>query len=334
MINFDNTYNTAEFSKMDRASGIGGSDIAAILGLSKWKTPLDVYNLKVGNTKPEEQTVAMARGKALEPFLLDLVIDKEDWDDCNCLNKTTFISKEKPWRYFTPDDFLGTDWIIELKTSHFSRKKEYGEEYTDKIPVEYLLQAHYYLAMAPYIEGVDLFVLFGDEVLFDVLSKTCGGAGNCLDVDYDFRHYVVLRNKEISEKILAAIDEFWTCVQNKTPPMWTTRDDILSISPFATQDKKLIADENLVSLIQNASDLKEEIRKDELLYSKTIDKILGSVGDCETVVDENGNELATWKNVKSQRVNLELLREERPAIYHEFMEENNYRRFCLKKSGR
>ena len=36
----------AEWLKL-RQIGIGGSDVAALLGLSKWRTPLDVYNSKV-----------------------------------------------------------------------------------------------------------------------------------------------------------------------------------------------------------------------------------------------------------------------------------------------
>ena len=37
-----------------RRTGIGGSDIAAILGLSPWRTPLDVYRDKVdGEDQPQ-----------------------------------------------------------------------------------------------------------------------------------------------------------------------------------------------------------------------------------------------------------------------------------------
>jgi len=37
---------------LERRKGIGGSDVAAILGLSQWKTPIDVYNEKVNNEYP------------------------------------------------------------------------------------------------------------------------------------------------------------------------------------------------------------------------------------------------------------------------------------------
>ena len=36
-----------------RQTGIGGSDVAAILGHSKWKTPLDVYIDKIAENTLE-----------------------------------------------------------------------------------------------------------------------------------------------------------------------------------------------------------------------------------------------------------------------------------------
>lgn len=34
-----------------RRAGIGGSDVAALLGLSRWKTPLDVFLDKAGRSR-------------------------------------------------------------------------------------------------------------------------------------------------------------------------------------------------------------------------------------------------------------------------------------------
>ena len=51
-----------------RSLGIGGSDVAAILGLSKWKSPLSVYMDKVfpeqADDKPKHE--AMEWGSRLE----------------------------------------------------------------------------------------------------------------------------------------------------------------------------------------------------------------------------------------------------------------------------
>ena len=41
--------------KLLRRTGIGGSDAAAILGLSPWATPLDIYNEKVSAEEIAEE---------------------------------------------------------------------------------------------------------------------------------------------------------------------------------------------------------------------------------------------------------------------------------------
>ena len=55
--------NTAAMTREDwlqeRRRGIGGSEAAAILGLSPWATPLDVYLDKIGEGEEVEETEAM-----------------------------------------------------------------------------------------------------------------------------------------------------------------------------------------------------------------------------------------------------------------------------------
>lgn len=41
-----------------RRTGIGGSDVAPILGLSKWRSPLDVYMVKRGKRAAKVATLA------------------------------------------------------------------------------------------------------------------------------------------------------------------------------------------------------------------------------------------------------------------------------------
>lgn len=55
----------------DRASGIGGSDIAAILGISPWRSAFDVWLEKTRDPSwnPAPETLRMRLGKLLEPAL-------------------------------------------------------------------------------------------------------------------------------------------------------------------------------------------------------------------------------------------------------------------------
>src|SRR3990172_11402620 len=66
---------------MDRKTYIGGSDAAAILGVSPWATPLKTYYQKIGDTLPEDMIDDPARerlfkrGKLMEPVIIEMLID-------------------------------------------------------------------------------------------------------------------------------------------------------------------------------------------------------------------------------------------------------------------
>ena len=59
----------------ERRQGIGGSDAAAAVGLSPWKTRLELWLEKTGQTPDREETPEMRRGTLLEPVVKQLYAD-------------------------------------------------------------------------------------------------------------------------------------------------------------------------------------------------------------------------------------------------------------------
>lgn len=53
-----------------RATGIGGSDVAPLLGLSRWSSPGKLWRLKTGREQPDPGNEFTERGTALEPAVL------------------------------------------------------------------------------------------------------------------------------------------------------------------------------------------------------------------------------------------------------------------------
>ena len=79
-----------------RRAGIGGSDVAAILGISPWKTALDVYHDKTGAAKDEPETENMRLGTALEQFVADRFTETfyvVDVGSLACLTETVILGK-------------------------------------------------------------------------------------------------------------------------------------------------------------------------------------------------------------------------------------------------
>ncbi|MFU7797208.1 YqaJ viral recombinase family protein, partial [Pseudomonas aeruginosa] len=69
----------ASVGALDRTKYLGGSDVAGILGISPWRTPLDVYLDKVqprtGPVDPAKQKI-FTRGQRMEPYVIDLLAEE------------------------------------------------------------------------------------------------------------------------------------------------------------------------------------------------------------------------------------------------------------------
>lgn len=128
-----------------RKVGIGGSDVGPILGLSKWKSPLQVWEEKKGIAKPFEGNAATRRGKLLEAHVCT------DW-----AAESGREVREEPTMYFHPQhdillanvdriivdngDGMG-DGLLEAKTAGEWAYKAWDNQ----IPVYYYVQLQHYL---------------------------------------------------------------------------------------------------------------------------------------------------------------------------------------------
>jgi putative phage-type endonuclease len=59
-----------------RRKGIGGSDVAAVCGLSKWKSPVEVWLDKTGQIEPEPAGEAAYWGTLMEPVIREEFTDR------------------------------------------------------------------------------------------------------------------------------------------------------------------------------------------------------------------------------------------------------------------
>lgn len=124
-----------------RTGYLGGSDAAAVLGLSRWKTPLQVWAEKTGNVVPEDRSDALPIevGDALEDLVAQLYC-KRTGAKAHRVNDVV----EHPTIPFLKAQIdrriVGTDEILECKTASGWKA---GEWEGDDIPQEYLLQCHH-----------------------------------------------------------------------------------------------------------------------------------------------------------------------------------------------
>ncbi|MCX5112177.1 YqaJ viral recombinase family protein [Streptomyces sp. NBC_00378] len=133
-----------------RAAGIGGSEIAAVMGISPYESRFSLWHRKQGLIAPVEESEEMYWGKVHEPAICDRFADLHpDWAVCE---SGTYAAVERPWQIANPDRVLHPmnkpeEWIppavLEAKTARDDHG--WGKPGTDDIPVHYRAQCLWYM---------------------------------------------------------------------------------------------------------------------------------------------------------------------------------------------
>lgn len=137
----------------DRTSGLGASELAAIGGLSPWRTPLDIWLSKIEGTQQEATTASQQLGLDIEGFLVHGIPGA----------KRNSVTKSHPeWpvvRLFaTPDGWADRGATLIEAKSVTSRFADWAD---GAIPEYYRVQAAGQLACYPQARKVTFSVLMG-----------------------------------------------------------------------------------------------------------------------------------------------------------------------------
>lgn len=188
---------TGERMTEDRTTFIGGSDIAAIAGLSPYRSALDVYLEKTGQAPAFEGNEATRWGSALEPLIAQRYAERMGREVY--APTSVAIHPAHPWYRAHFDRLVRSPrLLLEIKTAGARQAHRWGTPGTDEIPEEYLAQVHWYLPLLPEVEAAEVPVLIGGQ---------------------DFRIYRVERNPTLSAELLEIGHRFWTDnVLKRVPP--------------------------------------------------------------------------------------------------------------------
>jgi putative phage-type endonuclease len=134
---------TPEFQQM-RATRLGGSEIAAVVGLHPYESHLSLWFRKKGFTPPQPDNQLMEWGRRLEPLvwdkfieghLLDTEFDTRHWR----YNPGSYTHPDRDWQLASPDGISASGTAIaEVKT--VQNELDWGEEDTNQIPLPYRCQ--------------------------------------------------------------------------------------------------------------------------------------------------------------------------------------------------
>lgn len=302
----------------DRSKFLGGSDAAAVMGLSPWATPVELWEQKTGR-KPKEVPDRVRqriydRGHKLEPFIRDMVIAKLQDQGldvellaCNERYVDTefgFMSCEIDFELrLSGQVVIGND-VIEMDGEHincdaksvtgFARKK-WGEENTEDVPIEYAAQFMFGLMVTG-----RRFCLVAALRSFD-------------DVDV----FWVRRDDETIAGMRPKLAAFWIDhVLGDTAPDPMVFGDIKLLFPsdngLATEASEDIRDK-VSQLREVKARIKEFEEAEEALEFEIADFISPNAR-----LTFGGQDIATWKGQADTRLDSAALKEAHPDIFAQF----------------
>lgn len=288
---------TRETFLLDRKLGIGGSDIAPIMNLSPYSTPLDVYREKMNpDVIYEEESEDLKRGKRVERYILQEYCETSD---CQLeVNLPTFIHPEYPFMRGNMDArVLGQNVIVEAKST-----KSPIAKWEEGIPEYYRTQVAYY-AMLSDADRVDVPVLFSN---------------------WQYACFTYWRDYEFENRIKKAVIDFWNNhIVAGIPPEPSNPAELQAVYPKIEDTKTIKADNEIrekVSLWQEVSIKRKELEKQEEKLKIEIQRFMGDAG-----ILDSGFCRVALKERTASRLDINSLKATMPELYKEYSNDNTYR---------
>ncbi|WP_024873108.1 YqaJ viral recombinase family protein [Tolumonas lignilytica] len=295
-----------QVGELDRSLYIGGSDAAAILGVSKWRTALDVYMDKVNGKQPDDPSKAkiFARGKRMEPYIIDLFAEETG---LNIIRRGfRYQDPEYPFLCAEIDAEAESGENIEIKTVHPFASKDWGIMDTDDIPVYYAAQAMHGLM----VTGKQV-CIFGAMIGMD-----------------DFRTYRVERDEDVIQLLRQKEIAFWHNMEQRIPPEAQTLSDAERLFK-KDSGLEVEADAESLEAIMQLKELKAQAKQLDVQIEAAETKVKLAMKDA-SVITMSGQPLITWKNQTTNRFSTKEFQAAYPALYEQFKKPSESRVMRIK----
>jgi putative phage-type endonuclease len=270
-----------------RTLGIGGSDAAAILGLSPWRTPMDVWLEKTGRVEPdneinEDREFLLALGTEMEAGIARLYTRKTGRELEIIPPGAVLIHPKHHVLLGTPDRLvLGESRGVEIKMENSFQHKfgEVGEP--GAIPELYEIQCRHYMAIT-------------DRDVWDLPVLKGGAKLNIHTLD---------RDRELEDMLIEQLLDWWNTyvIPDVPPPLdgsdaWTRylgkqfRSNVLPLKQ---------ADESAEFWFRMREDSSEEIARFQSQKAEAENHLREIIGEHEGLQGSFGR--FTWKKTKDSK---------------------------------
>ena len=290
----------------ERNKGIGGSDIATILGLNKWKSPLQLFLEKTGKVVAEDLSdkEVIYWGNVLE----DVVAKEFERRTGKKVRKRNVMFCDDKYPYMRANvdrEVVGENAVLECKTTD---KRNADQWVDDQVPANYILQCQWYMMIRGYEKAYIACLIGGNQFVFKEIE----------------------RDEELIEIIKGKAVEFW-----ETNVLGDVEPDADYMDKAAYKQLTLCPDAiELPDDIDFKIELLEEIKRDEKTLKQTKDKL-----EAEIKQAMQGHEVGltakyrlNWKKSVQKRFDSKRFKEEQAELNEKYTKEIHTERLTIKEA--
>lgn len=258
-----------------RKQGIGGSDVAAVLGVSKWKTQFELYKDKTSDIIDVEEKEILYWGSKQETLIANRFSELNNVKVQR--RNTMYRHSVYPELIANIDRYIVGGAILECKTCSAWSSGKFGTA-GDEIPDEYQLQIQHYM----YVTGIR-------EAYLAVLI-----GGN------EYRQFEIPYHSDLAEFAAGKCVEFWQNHVVKNIPPAPTSHDQLTEYYIAHTGASITATPHIQELIEEYKILKADKKECESRMDEVKFAIQEFAQNNELILNPAGDIIATWKQGKDR----------------------------------
>ena len=280
-----------------RQSGIGGSDISAILGENPYKTAYDLYHEKQNPNPGDDISEHAYWGTVLEDVVakeyakrnnvkiqkINAMIRHSEHEFAIANIDRAIVNPDIAGRVFVKDDKLTTDRLLEVKTASEYLKKLWGDENSDQVPDHYNLQCQWYMGITG-VHQCDLALLLG---------------GN------KYRQYTIKFDPELFAMMIDVAKDFWennvlAGVEPTPTTLANAKHKYAKTLPDSTLDLSENDDDN-IAIIDRYIELKDQAKQLDNEIEHAQIELINLIGENENLA-VGGEIVLTYKTSKGREM--------------------------------
>jgi putative phage-type endonuclease len=289
----------------ERMNYIGASDAAAVLGMSRWKTPLMVWAEKTGQIIPEDISgkLPVKLGHKLEQTVADLFMEETGKSVREIPNNMTLHHPNFPFLAANLDRLIvGEHSALECKTVSAWKAKEFENE---EFPQEFIIQCFHQM-MVTAMDSIWLAVLIGNQ---------------------DFKVKQILWDDKTIDTMLRKEVHFWeSFIIPKVMPMQISckdTDTLFQLFPEENPGSIIALGDKGDQLIERINAMKADQKSLDGSIEQLENELKVMLKDKEAGTTNNFK--ISWKTQSKSWVDSRILKKEMPDIHAKYLKETKFR---------